>query len=63
MNVFVFCAQVMDRMKNSGVSPDSIQIGNMNSGELSQVMNNGAASILSVVEHCIKMFGRESVLY
>jgi len=38
-------------------------IGRLKAADIADVIDNSASSILQVVEHCIKTFSREEVIY
>lgn len=55
--------QAVDSVLNLGIKEEDIKIGSFSSTDLKDIINNSAAAILTVVEHCIRTHTREKVLY
>ena len=53
----------MDSAINLGLREEEIKVGSFTSTDLKDIINNGAAVILTIVDHCIKMHSRGKVLY
>ncbi|KAL5017510.1 hypothetical protein ScPMuIL_007099 [Solemya velum] len=55
--------QVVDKVKADGFNESEIMIGRKNFADLATVIDDAATVTLVIVEHCIRKFGREAVLY
>ena len=55
--------QVMHQARVDSLKVEDLQIPPLTNEDIVHVINNSAASILNILEHCIKSFGREKVLY
>ena len=55
--------QVVESVMKLGIKEDDIKIGSFTSTDLKDIINNSATSILTIVEHCIRTYTREKVLY
>ena len=55
--------QVVESVMKQGIKEDDIKIGSFTSTDLKDIINNSATSILTIVEHCIRTYTREKVLY
>ncbi|XP_005099499.1 uncharacterized protein LOC101853091 [Aplysia californica] len=55
--------EVIRRTHSMFTDESEFSINGLSEDELSALMNEAASSVLRIVDRCIKMFGRESVLY
>lgn len=53
----------MQRILSHGFTNRDIKIQDMTPNELSTIINDAATSVMSIVDTCIKNFGRDKVLY
>lgn len=55
--------EAMQRILSHGFTNRDIKIQDMTPNELSTIINDAATSVMSIVDTCIKNFGRDKVLY
>ncbi|XP_061197727.1 uncharacterized protein LOC133205857 isoform X2 [Saccostrea echinata] len=55
--------EAMQRILSHGYTNRDIKIQNLTPNELTTIINDAATSVLSIVDTCIKNFGRDQVLY
>ncbi|XP_062589646.1 uncharacterized protein LOC134251269 isoform X2 [Saccostrea cucullata] len=55
--------EAMQRILSHGFTNRDIKIQNLTPNELTTIINDAASSVLSIVDTCIKNFGRDQVLY
>ncbi|XP_052798943.1 uncharacterized protein LOC128230575 isoform X2 [Mya arenaria] len=56
-------AEVVQRIKNAGFTDSEVMVGSLSARDLANMIDNSASSVLHVVEHCIRSFSREEVIY
>lgn len=60
---FLSFLQAMQRILSHGFTNRDIKIQDLTPNELSTIINDAATSVMSIVDTCIKNFGRDKVLY
>ncbi|XP_048257075.1 uncharacterized protein LOC124133412 isoform X2 [Haliotis rufescens] len=55
--------EVISRVKTSGFSVPELQVRSYNENEFAILLNDAATVALSIVDQCVRTFGKEDVLY
>ncbi|KAL3856863.1 hypothetical protein ACJMK2_011574 [Sinanodonta woodiana] len=55
--------KILNLVLENGFTTDELKIGEFRSVDLKRLIDSAATDILSVVDRCISMFGRDTVLY